>query len=282
MKFACICIVLSSFVASYALPSFAAEGEQPLMTTETAPQNQAPPTTTGTPSNLIPKNQKPPAATAASAMGAQTQTGLIYLPNSPTRAGKDICGNPIGTGYGEGYKCPDLEDQSGPYITRKSPWEKSLTIIAAGMAGLFAVLYLSFHYFAGNKIEEWGARNFIIILVVGSAVFILTAGYDDKQAAPLFGLFGTLVGYLFGRAPQEQPAGNRPGDQTAGQPGGAGGPQSSAPPGSRTNDQVGGVYDGPAGGQIGGGNEVPGGTTSAQSSWQQAGQTSWQPTGRSD
>ncbi|WP_458386169.1 hypothetical protein [Rhizobium pisi] len=100
-----------------------------------------------------------------------------------------------------------MEKQEGPYITYKSPWEKSLNIIAAILAVLFALIYALFHWLGGAKAEEWAARNLIVILIIGSAVFILTAGYDDKQAAPLFGLLGTMVGYLFGRAPQERAAG---------------------------------------------------------------------------
>ncbi|MBX4967825.1 hypothetical protein [Rhizobium binae] len=165
-----------------------AQENQPGGPTESLPQNKRPPTKETTPSTS-------PAA------------NFYLLPPSPTRTGKDVCGNPSGTTYGEGYRCPDLEKQEGPYITYKSPWEKSLTILAAILAVVFASIYAAFHWFGGSKAEEWAARNLIVILIIGSAVFILTAGYDDKQAAPLFGLLGSVVGYLFGRAPQEGPAG---------------------------------------------------------------------------
>lgn len=157
----------------------------------------------------LPQNKKPPAKDASAP--APTNPNFYLLPPSPSRPGKDMCGNPVGTSYGEGYKCPDLEQQEGPYITYKSPWEKSLNIIAAILAVLFAIIYALFHWIGGTRAEEWAARNLIVILIIGSAVFILTAGYDDKQAAPLFGLLGTMVGYLFGRAPQERPA-DKPND----------------------------------------------------------------------
>lgn len=149
----------------------------------------------------LPENVPPPEAEVKQSANS---LGFYMLPDSPTREGKDMCGNPRGTTYGEGFRCPNLEEQKGPYITYKSPWEESLTVIAALMAGGFALLYCAFHVLGRGNLDEWAARNFIVIAVVGSAVFVLTAGYDDKQAAPLYGLLGTLVGYLFGRAPQEQ------------------------------------------------------------------------------
>lgn len=157
----------------------------------------------------IPNVQGPPANTLPTNV-RQTGSGLpngpgIILPPSPTRPGKDLCGNPLNTTYSEGVLCPDFEAKSVPYVTYKTPWEKWLNITAAILAVAFAGIYAVFHW-AANPVEEWAARNLIVILVIGSAVFILTAGYDDKQAAPLFGLLGTLVGYLFGRAPQEQVA----------------------------------------------------------------------------
>lgn len=38
----------------------------------------------------------------------------------------------------------------------------------------------------------------IIPMVVMSAVFLVVAGYSDKQIAPLMGLLGTIVGYVLG------------------------------------------------------------------------------------
>lgn len=54
-----------------------------------------------------------------------------------------------------------------------------------------------------------------LALVVSAALFVIVAGFDDRQIAPMFGLLGSIAGYLFGRngespkAPPAQPA--RPG-----------------------------------------------------------------------
>ena len=38
----------------------------------------------------------------------------------------------------------------------------------------------------------------ILTLVVVSTVFVITAGFNDRQIAPAMGLFGTIAGYLLG------------------------------------------------------------------------------------
>ncbi len=59
------------------------------------------------------------------------------------------------------------------------------------------------------------ARNCAITLVVVASVALLVSGYSSQQVAPAFGLFGTIIGYLLGKAgakenePQAQ-AGVRP------------------------------------------------------------------------
>jgi uncharacterized membrane protein YfcA len=83
-------------------------------------------------------------------------------------------------------------------------------MIAAGMAVIFLALYCILLVTSKGRPDEAGARNFIVIAVIGSAVFVLTAGYDEKQVAPLYGLLGTLVGYLFGRSQPEPKSEEKP------------------------------------------------------------------------
>lgn len=42
-------------------------------------------------------------------------------------------------------------------------------------------------------------RTFGIILIVVLAVFLIVAGYSDRQIAPDMGLFGTIAGYLLSK-----------------------------------------------------------------------------------
>lgn len=164
-----------------------------------ASQSQPASTDKGAPSP--PPAQFPPPPQAAPPK-ADVSTG-ITLPQSQTRFGLDMCGQPIGTRYAEGAACASLEKAQGPWLTYKQPWESTLTMIAAGMAVIFLALYCILLLTSKGRMDEAGTRNFIVIAVIGSAVFVLTAGYDEKQVAPLYGLLGTLVGYLFGRSQLE-------------------------------------------------------------------------------
>ena len=43
-------------------------------------------------------------------------------------------------------------------------------------------------------------RILAVTLIVISTLFIITAGFDSEQIAPAMGLFGTIAGYMLGRA----------------------------------------------------------------------------------
>lgn len=39
-----------------------------------------------------------------------------------------------------------------------------------------------------------------VILIIFATLFLVVAGYNDQQIAPVIGLYGTIAGYLLGRA----------------------------------------------------------------------------------
>jgi len=49
--------------------------------------------------------------------------------------------------------------------------------------------------------DQESTRVFTISLIVTAGLFLITAGYSDQQIAPMFGLLGTIVGYLLGKSP---------------------------------------------------------------------------------
>ncbi|WP_157267552.1 hypothetical protein [Azohydromonas aeria] len=53
----------------------------------------------------------------------------------------------------------------------------------------------------GNGAEPT-LRVFGTLLIIVAALFLVVAGYDDKQIAPVMGLLGTIVGYLLGKSDQ--------------------------------------------------------------------------------
>jgi hypothetical protein len=48
-----------------------------------------------------------------------------------------------------------------------------------------------------------------ILFVIMATMVLITAGYNNEQIAPAFGLFGTIVGYILGRGEKasEKPSG---------------------------------------------------------------------------
>ena len=73
--------------------------------------------------------------------------------------------------------------------------------------GLFLVLFIG--VIALKKNLGWDrelTRIFTVSIVVTAGLFLITAGYTDQQIAPMFGLLGTMVGYILGKSsPPEVP-----------------------------------------------------------------------------
>ena len=53
-----------------------------------------------------------------------------------------------------------------------------------------------------KKGQGWGpltTKLFIIVVVVGASLFLLTAGYSQAQMTPIIGLLGAIIGYALGK-----------------------------------------------------------------------------------
>lgn len=70
----------------------------------------------------------------------------------------------------------------------------SLVLVFGLVICLLASRLLSKGYSADSILKTFGT-----VLVIISAVFLVVAGYSDKQISPVIGLLGTIVGYLLGR-----------------------------------------------------------------------------------
>lgn len=76
----------------------------------------------------------------------------------------------------------------------------AMTISAAVLIfGLIISLTIGY-LLAKGKQPEHLLRTFGTILIIISAVFLVVAGYSDKQIAPVMGLLGTIAGYLLGKS----------------------------------------------------------------------------------
>jgi hypothetical protein len=67
--------------------------------------------------------------------------------------------------------------------------------------GLCLVILLGVIIYKKNASwDQEATRVFTVTIVIISGLFLMTAGYNSQQVAPMFGLLGTMIGYIFGRS----------------------------------------------------------------------------------
>lgn len=81
-------------------------------------------------------------------------------------------------------------------LTDKEFW-LSVIILVFGTITIFLV-YRLFHN-PSLKTEEV-TRTYTVILIIIGTLLLISAGFSNEQIAPALGLFGTIAGYLLGRA----------------------------------------------------------------------------------
>ncbi|WP_055137071.1 hypothetical protein [Pseudomonas corrugata] len=77
----------------------------------------------------------------------------------------------------------------------------SYIVVGFGVFVLLCITYL----IQKNKQPDILLRPFGTILIVIGAVFLIVAGYSEKQIAPVIGLLGTIAGYILGKESKEKP-----------------------------------------------------------------------------
>ncbi|HTP37580.1 MAG TPA: hypothetical protein VMI76_04350 [Methyloceanibacter sp.] len=102
--------------------------------------------------------------------------------------------NPVPTGASNDQDAD--QDKPKAYITYKTPYEFYLTAITVVLGVLMAVLLSVLGLRPAVHTEILRA----LVMIVFSALFLIVAGYSEKQTAPVFGLLGTILGYMFGRS----------------------------------------------------------------------------------
>ena len=71
----------------------------------------------------------------------------------------------------------------------------------SGMIMGFALILIAFMTYVirkGANLDDT-LKVFGTILIVVAAVFLIVAGYSEKQIAPVIGLLGTVAGYILGK-----------------------------------------------------------------------------------
>jgi amino acid transporter len=107
----------------------------------------------------------------------------------------------------------EAEDTPKAYLTYKTPYEYHLTTITVMLGLGMALLLCVLHYFGAASVEV--LRALLLIMIIFASLFLIVAGYSDKQTAPVFGLLGTILGYLFGRTVGDTSAAHLPPAQDA-------------------------------------------------------------------
>lgn len=80
-------------------------------------------------------------------------------------------------------------------------WSNTNAMTMSASVLIFGLLALLLASYVIRKGQSWEAvlKIFGTVLIVVMTVFLIVAGYDDKQIAPAIGLLGTIVGYLLGK-----------------------------------------------------------------------------------
>lgn len=55
-----------------------------------------------------------------------------------------------------------------------------------------------------NIADDLSVKLLLTTIVIVSTLFLVVAGYDDKTIAPAFGLFGAILGYVFGKSENKE------------------------------------------------------------------------------
>lgn len=82
-----------------------------------------------------------------------------------------------------------------------------MTYMSVGVLVFGLVLVVCTGIVAFRKQAGWdreATRVFAVAVIVTAGLFLVTAGYSSQQIAPMFGLLGTIVGYLLGKSSTDQ------------------------------------------------------------------------------
>jgi hypothetical protein len=125
------------------------------------------------------------------------------------------------SGRGQSSKIPSTTDSLGRIVNHPAPLGGSLkpalpadetkypfiltskesVLSFSILIALFILILIEVWMVYKMHISEDNAIKLIVITVVlMGTLFIIMSGYDERVIAPVFGLFGTIVGYLFGKS----------------------------------------------------------------------------------
>ena len=85
------------------------------------------------------------------------------------------------------------------FFTGRTPYEFWLTLVIVVFGFLVILSILRFFRGTSDSNGDRVVRALVVVVIVVGTLVLITAGYNNEQVAPAFGLFGTIVGYFLGR-----------------------------------------------------------------------------------
>ncbi len=95
---------------------------------------------------------------------------------------------------GENFETPIFNSNDQKWIEHS----QFMSILILSFGFLVICAYILVMIWLG---KGWGSNStqvVIVTLVLVSSIFLVTAGFSEKQIAPVVGLLGTIIGYLLG------------------------------------------------------------------------------------
>lgn len=118
---------------------------------------------------------------------------ISEMTNIQKKENSEDCTNSIQSATGE-----NIENQ---IWTPELATNLSFGILLFGLIVITTMSYLLNKGFNPKGI----LRLFSVPLIIVSAIFLVVAGYGEKQIAPVIGLLGTIAGYLLGSTNDNEP-----------------------------------------------------------------------------
>jgi len=103
----------------------------------------------------------------------------------------------------DGYiNTPPISTNSSIEGNLMSSYEMILSILVIVLG--IVVILAEFLLIKNKNLSGDEAIRFVTItLIIIASVFLITAGYNNNQIAPVMGLLGTIAGYLLGKSTKE-------------------------------------------------------------------------------
>lgn len=126
-------------------------------------------------------------------------TALACTALAPAARAADVAGAADAPAYATANPAPDMVDRM-PAQSWLTNVERNLSIAVLGFG--VVVLLIQFVTLRGVTASnpDLVIRAYAVTLIVVCTLFLVSAGLSANQIAPGIGLFGTIAGYLLGRA----------------------------------------------------------------------------------